>query len=107
MTIFDRMHLEYHDALYGFDERVLQRLSAMTGVSVEELKQYFKYEHPGNIYGHAHATTVVPIIERVIYQQGAQSLTLKITPEPGDESGHLNIEVMEVTYGTDDASDSD
>lgn len=107
MTMFDRMHLEHHEALYGFDRHILQRLSKMIGLSVEELEEYFRYERVGNVYGHAHSTTVVPIIERVIYQQGAQSLTLNITPEPGDESGHLNIKVMEVTYGTDDASDPD
>lgn len=99
MTIFDQMHLEQHEALYGFTDEVLQRLSDMIDIPLEILREYFKFERPGTVYGAAHATTAVPIIEKAIYHQGAQSITLKISREPGEDTHHLQIEVLEVDHG--------
>jgi hypothetical protein len=100
MNIFDQMHLEHFDALYGLptNPAVIQRIAEMAGISIEEVKAHFNIEHVGNVYGAAHATTAVPIIERALYQQGAQSLTLKISREPGEENHHLQIKVLEVCH---------
>lgn len=54
-----------------------------------------------------HATTAVPIIERALYQQGAQSLTLKISREPGEDNHHVHIEVLEVCHAPIRFTDQD
>ena len=109
MNMFDRMHIEHFDALYGLptNPAIIQRIAEMAGISIEEVKAHFNIEHVGNVYGAAHATTAVPIIERAIYQQGAQSITLKISREPGEDNHHLRIEVLEVCHAAVASADQD
>lgn len=107
MTIFDQMHLEHFDALYGLptNPAILERIAQMAGVSVDDVRKVFCIEQAGHVYGAAHATTAVPVIERALYQQGAQSITLKISREPGEDNHHLQIEVLEVCHGSNDIAD--
>jgi len=94
LTIFDQMHLNMFDQLYGCPgDAMLKKIADMVGCTVEEAREAFTKEAVGHMYGAAHSTTACGVIERAIFDQGFKSITLKVSVED-PESGHLAIEVQ-------------
>lgn len=97
MTIFDQMHLTAFDRFYGLDDEAIREIAQRFDIPFEDLKQRINSPGVGVVYGHAHTTTVVPLLERLFYGQRCKSVTLKIDLENADDpdvcDGHLSIEV--------------
>lgn len=95
---FDQM---MHSNLSEPEKEALRKSFTRAGLSDEEADRIVSTMHlvkPGSVYGHAHSGNVSSIVERAIYRQNCQSLTLKISREGDEESydGHLEIKVIEV-----------
>jgi hypothetical protein len=100
VSIFDRLHDEFFDLIFGLDEASRQELARFArerGASDEQVRQIQAGGiQPGLTLGGAHAADVTRVVERVLFRQGAASLLLRIRRPPLDEAGHVEIEVLEV-----------
>lgn len=52
--------------------------------------------HPGMTLGGAHPLDVQLVVEQVLLRQKAGFVTIRVSHDPYDASGHLKIEVVEV-----------
>jgi hypothetical protein len=100
VSIFDRLHDEFFELVFGLDEasrRELADFARERGASEEQVWQIRAGGiHPGLTLGGAHAGDVARVVERVLFRQGAASLLLRVRRPPLDEAGHVEIEVLEV-----------
>lgn len=95
---FDQM---MHGNLSESEKQGIRKSLIRAGVSEEEADKMVSTMHlvkPGTVYGHAHSSNVAAIVERAIYKQNCQSITLRISRDGDEETydGHLEIEVLEV-----------
>jgi hypothetical protein len=100
VNILDRLHDEFFELLVGLDEASRQELARFAkerGASDEQVRQIQAGGiQPGLTLGGAHAADVARVVQRVLFRQGAASLTLRVRRPPLDEAGHVEIEALEV-----------
>lgn len=99
LTMFDWLHMQHFDTLYGLDEEGRKQLAAFArqhGATEEDIAIILSgLIRKGMTFGHAHTVDVMSVVERTLDVQRAKSATLKISRE-SDEDHHLTIEVVEV-----------
>lgn len=83
------------------EKEAMKKSFTKAGLSDEEADRILSTMHlikAGTVYGHAHSGNVGSIVERAIYKQNCQSITLRISKDGDEETydGHLEIEVIEV-----------
>jgi hypothetical protein len=89
--------MDFFDMFYMLNDADIQKLAKQLNMPFEEVKRRVNGVSVGSVYGHAHTTTVVPLLERLFYSMNCKSVTLKIDLEHADDpdacDGHLSIEV--------------
>lgn len=110
LTLFDWLHLQHFDTLYGLDEQSRKRIADIArqhGATEEDIAIILSgLIRKGMTFGHAHTVDVMSVVERALDAQRSQSITLKISRE-SDEDHHLTIKVMEVIREAKEASSDD
>jgi hypothetical protein len=99
-TIFDALHRAFFDQLFGLDEdgrRAKADLLRRAGVPEDQIADLTKPGIlPGMTFGGAKAGDVAAVVERVLFRQRAGSVLLRVSRPPYDESGHVEVAVLEV-----------
>lgn len=102
LTIFDQLHMQHFDQLYGLDDASRQRITEIArqhGATEEDIAALLSgLIRKGMTFGHAHAVDAMTIVERALDVQRACSITLRISRE-SDDDHHLTVEVVEVVRG--------
>ena len=98
--IFDHMHRALFDQLFSLDEQGRRAKAAFlreAGVPEEAIAELCSPGlKPGMTLGGAKPIDVMTVVERVLFQQNAGSVVLRVRRPPFDEAGHVEIEVLEV-----------
>lgn len=102
MNIFDQIHERFFDELFGFDnsdgskEEMARKLREM-GCSPSDIKEITSgLLRPGMTLGGAHTIDVKLTVEKALFQQRAEGITLRVSKPPYDEAGHIEIQVLDV-----------
>ncbi len=98
--IFEALHRAMFDQLFSLDEegrKAKGELLREAGVPEELIAELTKPGiHPGTSFGGAKTVDVLNIVERVLFQQNAGTVLLRVKRPPYDEAGHVEIEVLEI-----------
>ena len=104
--IFDALHRAYFDRLFSLDEEGREakaRLLREAGLSEDDVAELTRPGIlPGMTFGGAKAVDVTGVVERVLFNQRAGSMVLRVKRPPFDEAGHIEIEVLEVGPPSED-----
>jgi hypothetical protein len=105
--IFDAMHRRFFDQLFSLDEagrEAKARLLREAGVPEEQIAELTRPGiRPGMSFGGAKPVDVLNVVERVLFDQNAGSLLLRVKRPPSDEAGHVEIEILEVGPPSEEA----
>lgn len=100
MSIFDRLHKEFFDQLFSLDAegreakaKLLREAGFPEDVVTELCSPGIK---PGMTFGGAKTVDVATLLRRVLFDQRAGSVLLRVTRPPYDEAGHIEIAVLEI-----------
>jgi hypothetical protein len=100
MNIFDHLHRDNFDKLFSLDEEGRQakaKLLREAGFPDEAIAQLCSPGiQPGMTLGGAKTIDVQSVLERVLFQQHAGSVLLRVSRPPYDEAGHVEIAVLEI-----------
>jgi hypothetical protein len=111
MGIFDNMHRAMFDKLFSLDEGSRQekaRLLRQAGIPEEMIEQFCSPGiKAGMTLGGAKPVDVMSVVERVLFQQHAGHVLLRVSRPPYDEAGHIEIAVLEVGPPAEQAEESE
>lgn len=100
MNFFDRLHRELFDKLFSLDDegredkaRLLREAGLPEEVIADLCSPGIKV---GMTFGGAKPIDVANVVERVLFDQRAGSVLLRVNRPPYDEAGHVEIAVLEV-----------
>lgn len=104
--IFDSMHRALFDQLFSLDDegrKAKAELLRDAGVPEEVIAELTRPGiQAGMSFGGAKPVDVLSVVERVLFQQNAGSVLLLVKRPPFDESGHVEISVLEVGPPSED-----
>ncbi len=104
--IFDRLHRAMFDKLFSLDEAgraAKAKLLREAGLPEDVIAQFCSSGiKPGMTLGGAKPIDVMTLVERVLFQQNAASVLLRVSRPPYDEAGHVEIAVLEVGPASED-----
>lgn len=101
MNLFPRFRDHYFDKRFALDEAGCRRRAEWVrelGASEADIEAILSGQiSKGVTFGAARPSDVARLVRRVIFQQGAEEITLKIGRWPTGETGRIGITVMAVT----------
>jgi hypothetical protein len=110
MSIFDNLHRAMFDKLFSLDEEGREekaRLLRQAGIPEEMIEQFCSPGiKAGMTLGGAKPVDVMSVVERVLFQQHAGHVLLRVSRPPFDEAGHIEIAVLEVGPPAERAEDA-
>jgi hypothetical protein len=100
MDLFDHLHRANFDKLFSLDEegrRAKEQMLREAGVPEELIAQFCSPGiKAGMTLGGAKPVDVMTLVERVLFQQNAGHVLLRVSRPPHDEAGHIEIAVLEI-----------
>lgn len=100
MNIFDRLHKEFFDQLFSLDPESREakaKLLREAGFPEDVIASFCSPGiQIGMTFGGAKTVDVATVVRRVLFDQRAGSVLLRVTRPPYDEAGHIEIAVLEV-----------
>jgi hypothetical protein len=100
MSLFDHMREAMFDQRFGLDptnRQHLARIAQEHGAGEAEIQAILSGRIlPGQSFGGAHPDDLVRFVRRILFVQGDQAVTLRVSRPPFDEAGHIEIKILDV-----------
>lgn len=101
--IFDAIHRELFDQMFGSNPEARDQLAQIArdqGASEEEIAEIMSGRlRVGHGYGGMHEGDIGRLVARALFGERARSITLKISRQPRDEAGHLEVQIVDIERG--------
>jgi hypothetical protein len=105
-NLFDAKHRAFFDQLFSLDEEgriAKEKLLREAGLPEALIAELCRPGiQPGMSFGGAKPIDVMTVVQRVLFGQNAGSLVLRVKRPSWDETGHVEIEVLEIGRPTEE-----
>jgi hypothetical protein len=100
VSLFDRMREAMFEQRFWLDpanRQHLARIAQEHGAGEAEIQAILSGRIlPGQSFGGAHVDDLARFARRLLFVQGDQAVTLRVSRPPFDEAGHIEIKILDV-----------